>query len=341
MNGSERRRHPRINAKDTVGVMRGLGGPLGEPVRIENLSLGGLFARCEQPLRPGSPVIVELSHPSLLNPLKLLGGVVSSRGVVEALSSGSLPGMGIRFDPLPADTTARLESFLEALRVRQARREEDAPQRNAFDFGFVSLESLPETMEPQPVAQKPTQAHTPTSAAQLEAARQPDKTPVPIKRGVLQKPVKMAVTSAGAFPVSAPPPAPAAPMPVDAATAPAAQVASPPAVVVQPTQPTSTPAPATRSSLLAAALAAMLPTPPVEGTTADGKPLAVADEVTRLRVQMLGLIAELDEARTELGRRTRELEDTRAELERARVALVDRDRRLMELAHHPPGLEAH
>ena len=85
----------------------------------------------------------------------------------------------------------------------------------------------------------------------------------------------------------------------------------------------------------------MLPTHPAEGTEADGKPLTVADEVTRLRVQMLGLIAELDEARTELGRRTRELEDTRAELERARVALVDRDRRLMELAHHPPGMAAH
>lgn len=310
MSGSDRRRHPRVSAKKAVGVLRGVRGTLGDALDIENISMGGLFVRRDEPLPVGAPVIIELRHAALASPLKVLGVIAFARSAVEAASSGGTAGMGIRFDPLPADTTARLEMFLGTLarlaRARPAEAEAEVKahaqvdslqsSRTAFDFGFASLEQYPEASA-SPGSDVPVDVDVdlclgePVDApADVRPVAAP--TPPALRRGGLQRPVKRPQE-----------PAPVAPKP-------------------EPAAPTAAPTAAANASPAA----------------------AVVDERARLWVQVLGLIAELDDTRAELARRTRELESTREELARARATVEERERRRVEAAqshpHPQPGWAA-
>ena len=125
-------------------------------MRVENISLGGLFVRSDKPFPRATPLLFELVPPGSLTPLKLAGRVVTAVWPAEAQRRGLTPGMGICFEPVTAEVLGRLkelvgsmgapvEPILAAIPPTQV----DLNRRAVFDFGFGSLENLPEaSVEP-------------------------------------------------------------------------------------------------------------------------------------------------------------------------------------------------
>ncbi len=194
MGGQDKRKHRRVKATRTAAAIRDPQRVVGDNFEIENISLGGLFVRCEEPLPLGSHVLIELRQPSLPDSLRLFGVTVSARDAVEALTRGGYPGMGIRFEALTEETTRKLSALLvELTRRKDAEHlgaynpalidESVALSRNAFDFGFVTLDALPEERA-EPTAPAPVRSTPLPSAPQ---ARPP--------KGVLGRPVRREILS--------------------------------------------------------------------------------------------------------------------------------------------------
>lgn len=153
MSSAERRRHRRVKAKDVSGHVRVKDQVLALGLPIDNISMGGLFVRCSNPLPIGTPVVMELLQPKLPTPLRLVGTTVVSIDAVQALASGSIAGMGLRFDPLSQENSERLRRLLTVLVGDRIATPVSTPthlsdevqrSREAFDFGFVSLSASSE-----------------------------------------------------------------------------------------------------------------------------------------------------------------------------------------------------
>src|SRR5262249_15270715 len=76
----------------------------------------GLLVRTDQPLEPGTPVVMDLVRPGMKKLLKLSGRVV---GRVEKVpnSPSIVPGLRVQFDPMPDETTERLIQLPRGLGV--------------------------------------------------------------------------------------------------------------------------------------------------------------------------------------------------------------------------------
>lgn len=70
---------------------------------VEDISMGGLLAKCSETVATGTAVALDLARPGLKRPLQLIGVVVDTR-------TGK--GLGIRFDGLDTATGARLGELI-------------------------------------------------------------------------------------------------------------------------------------------------------------------------------------------------------------------------------------
>lgn len=176
---SNKRKHPRVQARGVFTHFRA-GDELALGMRVENISLGGLFVRSDKPFPRATPLVLELVPPGSLTPLKLVGRVVAAVWPADAQRRGLTPGMGIRFEPMTAEVLQRLKELvgsmgapvepIAAIPPTQV----DLNRRSVFDFGFGSLENLPEaSVEPPAARPLPTAAAPPSLPPADNAAASP------------------------------------------------------------------------------------------------------------------------------------------------------------------------
>src|SRR6185369_5689667 len=108
---TNKRKHQRIKAKGLVSHLQAAGEGLALGQLVENVSMRGMFVRTSEPLPVGTPLILELVKPGLKKAIKVAGRVANTVTLQEATSRKCTPGMGIRFDPLDPEISARLESL--------------------------------------------------------------------------------------------------------------------------------------------------------------------------------------------------------------------------------------
>ncbi len=152
---TNKRKHPRVPARGIFTHFRA-GEELELGMRVENISLGGLFVRSDKPFPRATPLVLELVPPGSLTPLKLVGHVITAVWPAEAQRRGLTAGMGIRFEPMTAEVLQRLKELvgsmgapvepIAAIPPTQV----DLSRRSVFDFGFGSLENLSEESDAPP-----------------------------------------------------------------------------------------------------------------------------------------------------------------------------------------------
>jgi hypothetical protein len=108
------RRHRRVAAQGVAIYANELPGDC----NIENISAGGLFLRTATPMPLGMPVRVELTKPSLREPIVLTGRVVSAVSEAEGRKQDIPPGVGIELDPLVGDAQKRFYALLRELGLK-------------------------------------------------------------------------------------------------------------------------------------------------------------------------------------------------------------------------------
>ena len=164
---SNKRKHPRVQAEGVLSHLKA-GDELALGMLVENISLGGLFVRTDQPLPRGTPLVLEVVRPGPQKAIKVAGRVVTTVLAEDARRRGLTPGMGIRFDPVSAEVLKRLEELIGAsvppldptapINPTQV----ELSRRSVFDFGFVSLENVPEaSAEISPAVSAPLPKRTP------------------------------------------------------------------------------------------------------------------------------------------------------------------------------------
>lgn len=155
-----KRRHGRVR---TPGMSTQLyaAGKVRPGLEVENLSLGGAFLRTNEVLAIGSRLGLVVSGPGLRQPLRLPGHVVSQVRLDESASRRLPPGMGIAFEPLPAEDQRQLGLLLQRLspgaavlegdpttpRPSAGRRRPTGPRGGVF---FRTLEPGETLSEPSP-----------------------------------------------------------------------------------------------------------------------------------------------------------------------------------------------
>jgi len=85
------------------------------PCVIQNISAGGVFIETREALPVGMPVAVNLARPGWNAVLRVTGRVVWALAEKTAQRKGTVPGMRIKFDPLPGETAGRLSELLRDL----------------------------------------------------------------------------------------------------------------------------------------------------------------------------------------------------------------------------------
>lgn len=114
MVASNRRKHARVKAKQVASRVEG-GNSLHIGLPVENVSMGGLYLRCPQPLAVGTRVTLELTRPGVQKPIQVTGKVVSSLTGAAAQKRALPPGMGVAFDELAPHLEVRLEGLVAAI----------------------------------------------------------------------------------------------------------------------------------------------------------------------------------------------------------------------------------
>lgn len=109
-----RRKHTRVKPKQLATRVRA-GTELHIGLGIENISMGGLFIRCNTPLKVGRQVTLEVLRPGASQPLSISGRVSSTVTLAEAQERNQSAGMGIAFDPLPPHLHQRLEGLIGSI----------------------------------------------------------------------------------------------------------------------------------------------------------------------------------------------------------------------------------
>ncbi len=131
MSGSNRRRHTRVRPRQLATRVRS-GDDLHIGLGIENISMGGVFVRCNTPMKVGRNVVLEIMRAGAAQKLELEGKITASVSMAAAAASHRTAGMGISFDPLPPHVESRLEGLIvsidpSALKLPAAKRSARAP----------------------------------------------------------------------------------------------------------------------------------------------------------------------------------------------------------------------
>lgn len=168
MEGStNRRRHPRVKPKQLVTRIRS-GEDLHIGLGIENISMGGLFVRCNTPMKVGLAVTLEVMRAGSAAPLAIEGKVTSTVSLATAAKTSRAAGMAISFDPLPPHIEQRLEGLILSIDPSVKKLQLQPPPKRVA------------TKVPAPVLQERTDisaAHTPSAPIEV-----PSKTLVPAAR---------------------------------------------------------------------------------------------------------------------------------------------------------------
>jgi hypothetical protein len=110
---TNRRKHPRVEGEGITGHVKHEG-EVQLALPIENISLGGMLLRCEQPLPVGSQVFLEVSRPGTKS-LKLVGRVLSLVPLMKKKGASGVHGLSIRFNPMGEDATTRLQELVTSI----------------------------------------------------------------------------------------------------------------------------------------------------------------------------------------------------------------------------------
>lgn len=126
MSQTNRRRHARVKPKQLASRLAA-GSALHIGLPVDNISMGGLYVRCLQPLPAGTRVSLELTRPGSPRPIPVMGRVVSAVTPQQAEGRGIAPGMGIAFDELPPHIEVRIEGVVAVVDPDATRTREHAP----------------------------------------------------------------------------------------------------------------------------------------------------------------------------------------------------------------------
>ncbi len=302
--GRDKRKYPRVHAEDVSAHLNVA--DKSSPCTIQNISAGGLFIETTDALPVGMPVAVNLARPGWSRVLRLSGRVVWAMAGRTAARKGTVPGMRIRFDPLPREAAEELIRLLKDLGAP------DGPAPKVIGEEAAAIT--------QPVSLREIQQRV--SQAELKAVILDDP-----KLETLHGPLAPAPPSyPGSVPVSNPPgltptasgPTPVTSAPTTYASGPYPMPSVPHAMASAP-QPVSSPQP----SLMAVPSSprAVLPGPP-------------GLDNPKLVVQVQGLMMQLGELQTQLEAREKELQALKEELKQKDSALekAERERKAAELA---------
>lgn len=325
---NDKRKYPRVQARNVSAHLNVAS--QSSPCTVQNISAGGLFIQTNEALPVGMPVAVNLARPGWTKVLQLTGRVVWAMAERTAAKKGTVPGMRIKFDPLPTDAARQLMVLLTDL--------------GAFD-------SIPPEVSAEVAAARPSHPPAPiplTSAAQVHAGPVVSSpsilpgafaptvqhvpmvskgTPVPLPATlphipvVLTPPISQPIPLSHAYAV----PEPEATQP----SAPAAPIETPlPRPSAQ--KPDDSTLPATMNDgvrISSRQPAVVMPVPSAPG--ANRQP-----DSPRLIVQVQGLLMQMGELQQQLQARDRELDDMRRQLAAKDQELekAERERRAAELA---------
>jgi Tfp pilus assembly protein PilZ len=123
---TNRRRHARVKPKQLASRLAG-GTALHLGLPVDNISMGGIYVRCLQPLPAGTKVSRELTRPGSPRPIPVMGRVVSAVTPQQAEARQVAPGMGIAFDELPPHIEVRIEGVVAVVDPDATRSREHAP----------------------------------------------------------------------------------------------------------------------------------------------------------------------------------------------------------------------
>lgn len=126
MPATNRRRHARVKPRQLASRLAA-DNALHIGLPVDNISMGGLYVRCLQPLPAGTKVSLELTRPGSPRPIPVLGRVVSAVSPAQAEARGIAPGMGIAFDELPPHIEVRIEGVVAVVDPDATRAREHAP----------------------------------------------------------------------------------------------------------------------------------------------------------------------------------------------------------------------
>src|SRR5882724_1439391 len=111
--GADKRKYPRVQARNVSAHLNVA--DRSAPCVIQNISAGGVFIETRDALPVGMPVAVNLARPGWSAVLKVTGRVVWALAEKTAQRKGTVPGMRIKFDPLPKAIAGRLTELLREL----------------------------------------------------------------------------------------------------------------------------------------------------------------------------------------------------------------------------------
>jgi Tfp pilus assembly protein PilZ len=114
MSYPNRRKHARVKPKQLATRVRA-GQELHIGLGIEDISMGGVFVRCNTPLKVGRVVTLELLRPGASQPIAIAGKVTTAVSPSQGQQLGRSAGMGIQFDALPPHLHQRLEGLIGAI----------------------------------------------------------------------------------------------------------------------------------------------------------------------------------------------------------------------------------
>ncbi|MBK7860542.1 MAG: PilZ domain-containing protein [Archangiaceae bacterium] len=158
------------------------------PCVIQNISAGGVFIETREALPVGMPVAVNLARPGWHTVLKVTGRVVWALAEKTAQRKGTVPGMRIKFDPLPTETAARLSELLKELGAP-----EGPPPPTRRDSGSITEPSTVKAIHERvggtafPLVREPENAPPPSrkkpTTLERKAAQRPDDATMPARVG--------------------------------------------------------------------------------------------------------------------------------------------------------------
>jgi uncharacterized protein (TIGR02266 family) len=160
--GADKRKYPRVQARNVSAHLNVA--DRSSPCVIQNISAGGVFIETREALPVGMPVAVNLARPGWPRVLKVTGRVVWALAEKTAAKKGTVPGMRIRFDPLPKEGATRLVELLRDLGAP-----EGPPPPMKKETGSIT----------EPIGIKQIQQRL--SEPQFPLVREPDTTPPHLK----------------------------------------------------------------------------------------------------------------------------------------------------------------
>lgn len=136
---TEVQRHPRYTMPYPASIITASGDA--EEVTLEDVSLGGVFIRTEQPWPPRAALQLRIVVDG--EPLVLAAHVAHVVSAGMSVAVGHAPGMGVSFDAVPAELEPRLKQFVESGEREHRERAEKKAQEHGVPAAITFEEELP------------------------------------------------------------------------------------------------------------------------------------------------------------------------------------------------------